>query len=410
MTLTDGKREVKDLMETAEEREFWTVVREHERPPFYHESEGINNRLNKAARVVYEERITPNSDGSYTVEGSEKRMYRVADSCSCPNSQKGKSKWCYHMCAVALYVEWRKRLRPPVELGTLRPGTLPLPPTTVDERLAQSTTLDLSAAYVTPMPPTTPQEDLMTEDEAEYIPEPDNTPVAILEPPAAPPALRPLAPADDDLEQALATWTVQRGIVRKFLAQELKANVDYYTLKIGGKDSKPSLSKAGAEKVLGWLRWSASFAPDTGTWEMLGRPQDHLFYVCTLRLRSGEIIGEGRGARSLKKDNGDANKAVKMACKSSMVDAILRTGALSDVFTQDAEDMQDDREPAKAAVAKTTPARTTGQDLRQRIWGRMKELYPAVHSREDAETWIKARTGLELHPDNYETILTRLEA
>ena len=159
-------------------------------------------------------------------------------------------------------------------------------------------------------------------------------------------ALRSRTPQVDDLEAALQVWTTERAVVQRFLKQELKANIDYYTLRIGGKDSKPSLSKAGAEKVMGWLKLQASFTPDTGTWEMLGRPTDLVCFVCTLRTRSGDIVGEGRGARSLKKDGGDVNKSIKMAEKSANVSAILRTGALSDIFTYDLEDMQE--EPAKA--------------------------------------------------------------
>jgi hypothetical protein len=283
----------------------------------------------------------------------------------------------------------------------------------VDERLAQSITIDMSKAYVTPLPTTPPQEDPMTDHE--YIPEPDeqDAPVATLEasgddfPPMGQPAttaLRPRAPQDDDLGQALQTWTAQRAVVQRFLKQELKPNIDFYSLRIGGKDSKPSLSKAGAEKVLGWLKLQASFSPDTGTWEMLGRPQDLLCYVCTLRTRSGEIVGEGRGARSLKKDGGDANKAIKMAEKSSMVSAVLRTGALSDVFTQDLEDMQDP-EPARAA----TPAKPTAQEYRQRIWAMVQAQAPEIRTREAVEAFILERTGMALHVDLYQAILARLE-
>ena len=244
---------MQDIVDDAAERELWIVGRLFERPPYFHAGKGGDTRLARALRLCTDNKITPNSDGSYQVEGSAGRSYRVGDSCSCPNSQKGSSRWCYHAVGVALYVEWQKRLpAAPIALGTLRAGTLPLPPVTVDERLAQvgphhaDVLADAYAATVES------QEDRMPDDE--YLPEPDEqeAPVAILEPSAPVPVLRPLAPADDDLEQALQAWTLQRGIVRKFLAQELKANVDYYTLKIGGKDSKPSLSESRRRKGA-WL-------------------------------------------------------------------------------------------------------------------------------------------------------------
>ena len=87
--------------------------------------------------------------------------------------------------------------------------------------------------------------------------------------------------------------------------------VDFYSLKIGGKDTKPSLSKAGAEKFLGLFHLQATFRKDDDTYEMLGRPVGVLCYVCTLTTRGGEVVGEGRGCRDVKKDSGDANKALK---------------------------------------------------------------------------------------------------
>jgi hypothetical protein len=373
----------------------------------------MNARLSKALRIILDARLTPNSDGSFTVLGSTGKQYRVSETCSCPQgSQYGRTKYCQHLVAVRVYIEWQRRLRhTPPPLGTqvlasdpddddaLESGypvddqtlPLPLPPTTIDERLAH--------------PPVTAQEargDVMPADE--YIPEPATTEAAtaVLDAPKPVRALTPVTSPTSDLEQALTTWTAERAIVQRFLKQELRPNVDYYTLKIGGRDSKPSLSKAGAEKVMGWLKLQASFAPDTGTWEMLGKPQDVVTYVCTLRTRSGEIVGEGRGARSIKKDGGDINKAIKMAEKSACVSAVLRTGALSDVFTCDLEDMQDAPEP--------TPARPTSksQDLRQRIWAIVQARQPSLTGRDEVAAWVQAETELTLHPDNYQAIVDKL--
>lgn len=406
---------VQDIMDDREEREMWIVGREMERPPYFHAGKGGDLRLAKALRVVQEGRITPHSDGSYTVEGSEHRQYRVTDTCSCPQSQQGTSKWCYHHVAVALYIEWRKRCATltaaplyhpvpssapdddadaegggsPIDDETL---PLPLPPSSVEERLAQHA----------PETPRMPQEVPMTEDPSPYIPEPADAPVAVLDAPRTTTALTPV----DDLEAALQTWTTQRAIVQRFLKQELKPNIDYYTLKIGGKESKASLSKAGAEKVMGWLKLQASFTPDTGTWEMLGRPTDQVFYICTLRTRSGDIVGEGRGARSIKKDGGDVNKAIKMAEKSANVSAVLRTGALSDIFTQDLEDSQ---EPEPVPPRTPTTPRRTAQEMRQRLWTIVQQRAPEATTREAIDDWILTHTGLALHPDAYADILLTLE-
>lgn len=421
---------VQAIMDTEAERTFWEVVRHHERPPYFFENEGVGNRLARAARVVTDERITPNSDGSYTVTGSENRQYRVTDSCSCPQSQKGKSKHCYHMVAVALYIEWKRRLRPvaPVVLGTLRAGTaslpttpddeigngfpvddetlpLPLPPTTVDERLAAAVDQCVTHAL---------QEDRMPQDE--YIPEPDtdDAPVAVAEAPerdttAASPRSLPgpvLLPSLDarTLEQSMQAWSAQRQVVKRFLQQELVEGTDYYTLRIKGRETKPALSKAGSEKFLALFQLHAVFEQDTATWTMLGSPQGTLCYRCQLHTRSGEIVGEGRGARTIQQDGGDINKAVKMGQKSACVDAILRTGALSDVFTQDL-----DEQPQPPAPSPTAPAKPSSQDLRQRIWALVKAAEPGLTNREAVEAYIKERTGMDLHPDFYQAIVNRLE-
>ena len=127
MSVPETPTVMQDIVDNAEERELWIVGREFERPPYFHAGKGGDTRLTRALRVCIEGRITPNSDGSYTVEGSEHRTYRVTDACSCPNSQKAHSKYCYHLVAVCLYVEWQRRLKPlqPVALGT--PALVPCP-------------------------------------------------------------------------------------------------------------------------------------------------------------------------------------------------------------------------------------------------------------------------------------------
>lgn len=419
--------EVKQIVDSADERELWIVGREFERPPYFHAGKGGDTRLARALRVCIENRIAPHSDGTYLVEGSEHRTYRVGDSCSCPQSQNAKSKYCYHFVAVCLYVEWQRRIRnaAPVALGTLRAGTLPLPPATVDARLAQAPpAVDLPLIAPREEGPvyetsdgtryTLPEGEIMAD---EYLSEPatDHVSTAVVEPPdttAATPRPLPgpvLLPSLDaqTLKRSMQEWSAQRQVIKSFLQQELKEGVDFYRLQVRGKDANPTLSKAGAEKFLGLFQLQASFAPDLLTWEMLGKPTDHVIYICTLRTRSGEIVGEGRGSRSLKKDSGDTNKAIKMSEKSALIDAVLRTGALSEVYTQDVEDLQEESTPDPAASTKPTPQ---SQDLRKRIWAQVKRQAPHVKTQDDAEAWVKERTGLAMEPDHYQSILTALEA
>jgi len=66
---------------------------------------------------------------------------------------------------------------------------------------------------------------------------------------------------------------------------------------------------------------------------------DNIILKCELVNSSGDIVASGVGARSVTKEKGDLNKALKMAKKSALIDATLDLGGLSEVFTQDIEDM-----------------------------------------------------------------------
>ena len=72
---------------------------------------------------------------------------------------------------------------------------------------------------------------------------------------------------------------------------------------------------------------------------------------CELHTSSGFIAAEGTGARRVEQDKGDINKSLKMALKSAHIDATLRVASLSELFTQDIEDLGPDRvEPQKFAT------------------------------------------------------------
>ena len=242
-----------------------------------------------------------------------------------------------------------------------------------------------------------------------YIPEPvsqESVSTAILEPKNGTSAMTTPATSSLDtraLLESMASWKEQRQILARYIQEQLKDGVDYYTLRIKGRDTKPTLSKAGSEKFLAIFKMTATFQQDQATWTMLGSKEGVLCYTCTLLTREGQVVGEGRGARTLAQDQGDINKAVKMAQKSAQIDAILRTGCLSDVFTQDIN------EPDEAPAAAPTKPATTSQDLRQRIWAQVQKMDGTVRTREQVEAFIKERTSLELHPDTYSEILHRLE-
>jgi hypothetical protein len=214
------------------------------------------------------------------------------------------------------------------------------------------------------------------------------------------PQLLPRGPAVNVIDPALlegkiAHWTQMRVLLTDYIRQHMQEGIDYYTLMIGGKVSKPSLSKAGSEKFLSLFNLQAQFRKDEETWEMLGHPAGVLCYVCALYTKSGEFVGEGRGAREVAKDK-DINKAIKMAQKSAQIDAILRTGSLSDYFTQDVEDQ-------------TAPEALTVTQQKKRIVVLLKELGMEMADKAGYEDAVRQYTELALLPEYYPEIIRRLE-
>ena len=110
--------------------------------------------------------------------------------------------------------------------------------------------------------------------------------------------------------------------------------------------SKASLLKPGAEKILMLLGLASQY-------EIIEQIQnyDDGFFAYTIRCvltRNGQVITEGLGHCNSKEkkydsDNQDkymlGNTCLKMAKKRAQVDAALTVGSLSNIFTQDLEDM-----------------------------------------------------------------------
>ena len=194
--------------------------------------------------------------------------------------------------------------------------------------------------------------------------------------------------AEVTLEQSVDTWVNDRHVIVAFAEKHLTEGIDFYKLVLGGKETKPSLSKAGAEKFLGLFSLTASFEKDAGTWEMFGSPSGVICYVCSLHSREGVIVAEGRGSASLQKNQNDPNKTIKMSLKSSMIDAVLRYGALSDIFTQDIEDMVEQQK----GEAKAEPTKLAAVPRKES---------PAPASKKPGAGAPRTFTATELVPDKY---------
>lgn len=177
------------------------------------------------------------------------------------------------------------------------------------------------------------------------------------------PALRPTTPMDlpaDRFIEALERRESNRQALLAWIASNLKQGIDFGRIHVVGKEkcqfakegrsyqcdnprhwSKPSLWKPGAEKICGMLGLIPRF-PNLDQYEkasISGTDIKVILLKCELHTNTGFVAAEGTGARTLAQDNGDINKSLKMAEKSSHIDATLRVGGLSEIFTQDLEDM-----------------------------------------------------------------------
>ncbi len=159
---------------------------------------------------------------------------------------------------------------------------------------------------------------------------------------------------------ALERRRQNRAVVMNWIRSSLVESVDYGRIHIMGKDkchharsgfamlcdipahwSKPVLFKSGAEKICGMLGVTVQF-PTLKDYEQAalnGNSLRVMILRCELRDSQGRAVAEGIGARNLQQDYGDLNKSLKMASKSALIDATLRLAGLSEVFSQDTEDV-----------------------------------------------------------------------
>ena len=151
-------------------------------------------------------------------------------------------------------------------------------------------------------------------------------------------------------ESALDRRQTNRQALIHWIKNNLIEDTDFGSIKTKRGLSKPSLWKAGAEKITTMLSVSAQFPSyiDYEKSALTNTTLQQIIVRCELLNSQDIIVASGIGARSLKQDYGDTNKSLKMASKSAFIDATLKLAGLSDIFTLDIEDM------ATEQVAPTT--------------------------------------------------------
>jgi len=168
----------------------------------------------------------------------------------------------------------------------------------------------------------------------------------------------PLDAAPEVFGAALIRRGQNRKALMAWVRESLVINIDYGRIHVVGKSkcsegnqcknsahwSKECLFKPGAEKIAGMLGVTPTF-PTLHEYEkaaLSGIALKQIILRCHMVDGSGRIVADGIGARSLDQDYGDINKALKMCAKSAHIDATLRMAGLSEVFTQDLDQMKAD--------------------------------------------------------------------
>jgi len=146
-----------------------------------------------------------------------------------------------------------------------------------------------------------------------------------------------------DLEPA----DFRAGINRRFsnrktfitkINKQLVAGKDFGEIVVQGRKC-PTLFKPGAEKIAGLLGVRSRWPTIDEQIDRVQAGAKCVILKCQLLDLEDRIVSEGVGARLLDQDQGDLNKAFKMAKKSSLIDAVLNCGGLSELYSQDLEDM-----------------------------------------------------------------------
>ncbi len=117
------------------------------------------------------------------------------------------------------------------------------------------------------------------------------------------------------------------------------------------KTGKMELLQPGAQTACDVMRCRFEFHPDNELIAALGKDAEGwiILIVKIISRDTGDIVGEGRGACSLKEKYGSMNSAIKQCQIRCLRNGVINTFALSDLYEQDVDDAtnQQNEEAAK---------------------------------------------------------------
>ena len=216
----------------------------------------------------------------------------------------------------------------------------------------------------------------------------------------------PLAKPEEvkaQLSALCANETAKRSIMLDYIRTNFKEGVDF-----GPSDprsNKKTLLKAGAEKVALLFQARPVWRRDNDTWEMLGKPEGTVCFICEIVTRDGMILGEGRGSEKVGNKSRDANKTIKNAEKCALVDAALYAFGLSELFTQDL-DREAERLAGNDQDTDDTPAANTDKEtLRKQVMQYINQQRKTDMEPLSASKLIVAAAGCLLKKNTIDTMI-----
>ncbi len=147
----------------------------------------------------------------------------------------------------------------------------------------------------------------------------------------------------------------RRYFVEKILPTLVEGK-DYFVIK-----GRKSMGKPLAEKLASLYQLVATFEKDADTMEVFKSIDGLIALKCTLT-RDGVTVAEARAGAVLKEHNLCANTTIKICEKRAFVSAIIRATGLSDLFSQDLEDLPESAIQPSGAVMSSDEAETSLAD------------------------------------------------
>jgi hypothetical protein len=91
------------------------------------------------------------------------------------------------------------------------------------------------------------------------------------------------------------------------------------------------------QKLLGTYEFSATFEVDSQTATTLNHIPGLIAFLCTVKSKkTGKVIGQGRGTTAINQINKFIVRNISFAFNASLVDAVVRSTKIQDVFRPDA--------------------------------------------------------------------------